>query len=932
MARGSVTHPSSRPAKLLALATAVCAVLLGAGVAPAHAAEPTGDGTPTVAGDFAIGDGLEGLVDEQDGSFGATMAIGDVALRWDSRAAAAGDRFGLGAGWAYQLGFVDTEGGTRLVPPASGEVFEADASAPSGLRGYTLEDLKFRRLDAGAVRAVPGAAFALHELGGTSTWFSEAGDPIAAVSRHGEQATWEWSTTRPHQLERMVDDDGVETTLDWESEDGTLVIRPGANLPLDPAEPERAWRVRFDGRGAIESVVQPTGDRTEFAYEGARLSTISNPAGARTRIEWQRFDDGVPRVRRVSTSDPDGEELSARAWDRFGTSLPSGWPLLDGAGGSDGPADAAFRTALSDGVTSVRSEYSGDRLLRSRDVVSADAGGERVLRRQVFEYPEAGGAGEAGEAGETDAGPTSGTLRSRPIAMTSVRFDASGAERDERTSFEYDVFGRAVRAADGTTFTYNAANRPLTETGPDGTVMTTAYWADGTRRSVSGANADAPVSVEFVWDGAELIGETHRTGAQVTTAAYLLGTDRHARTIAGSNASSTSYYGTDRHGNVTDLTAADGDVTERYAYADYGSEAARGAGGTATSPKNTCTPVRVGDPGRNPFRYAGEYTDPTCRQHLAVRSYDTGTMRFTSMDTAAVMNPYAYTDANPITRVDPTGNFFSPDDANGTYFAIAMSALGLLTTAYAVLFPVSPLSPLAHLALGLGALGDLAALTTSSLRADDPGWLDDETDSALSQVDVLSGFVLVGVIAAAHNVWRRYEAWRLTRKATTRSRLLPAGPGDAGYSGGKGDGALGSQHSTHLKGSDADGFSTIHLTPDQSPNPSPDLSPKPSPRSGSFTFVIPDGRQVAPTGRRPGSRKGGPAGGNRVGPSSALDVPAVRVTVPGNLQEKYRAIAPGRGSSQSDIASIDGSDAPPPNILDPSSATTTRWPGGVVDG
>lgn len=848
-----------------------CAALLGSPAVPAQGSEPPRAGSAPAVGDFAVGDGLEALIDEESGSFGVTISVGGLDVRWDSRAATTGDRFGLGAGWGYPLGFVDTEGGARLVPPTSGEVFEVDASAPSGLRGYALEDLKFRRLGADAVPALPAAAFVLHELGGTSTFYREAGDPVATSSRHGDQATWEWSGKVPHRLERMVDADGVVTTLDWESEEGTLTIRPGVNLPVDADEPDRAWRVRFGASGAISAVTDPVGHRSEFEYQGGRLTRISNAAGAQTLIEWRSFDDGVPRVRRVSMSNPAGEQLSARTWDRFGAAIPSGWPMIGGdEGASARSSGSGFQTVLSDGVTSVRSEYSGERLLRSRDVLTDGAEGERMLQRQVFEYPQAGrGAGAAGALG---------TLRSRPIAATSTRFNASGDSRDERESFEYDVFGRVIervdaipgddgeerrttstysydererlvgssvyddqsrsetayelsvagdvtsetvteqsdgattvslrdfeyapggeltasttdgvrseqaydaagnlaRAVDGTTFTYNAVNRPLTETAPDGTIVTTDYWADGSRRSISATDGDGSSRrTEFVWDDARLIAETHRTDAESTTVAYLLGTDRHARTITGSNASSTSYYGTDRHGSVTELTTTDGDVTERYAYADYGTEITPGAVGTATSLETACTPVHVGDPRRNPFRYSGEYTDPTCRQNLAVRSYDSRTMRFTSMDTAAVMNPYAYTDANPITRVDPTGNDWERDGAATTLnrLALATGVAGLLGSIIAFTAPIHPVVAVLTLVASWADAVGVAAATVREVR---PAWLTQSADDSLAMLDFSSGLAVVGIAAGAYAIWWRFITGRATQAAARRTlRMFTADP------------------------------------------------------------------------------------------------------------------------------------------------------------
>jgi RHS repeat-associated protein len=1672
MPRAHIAHPivrsAARPTARLALAAAACVALLGTAVVPAQAAEPPGgDSTTPVVGDFAIGDGLEAMIDEQDGSFGVTIPIGDLELRWDSRAAAAGDRFALGAGWGYQLGFVDTDGGIRLVPPTSAEVFEADATAPSGLRGYTLEDLKFRRVDPDALPVRTDAvldrpsvaAFVVHEVGGTSTYYDQAGDPVARISLHGDRTDWRWSPAVPHRLERIVDPDGVVTDLDWVAEDDTLIVRPGANLPAEYDGSDRTWRLRFNGDHAISDLVDPVGGRASFEYEGAQLTRISSAVGAQTLVDWQRFDDGVPRVRRVSTANGAGEQLSSRTWDRFGAAVSSGWPLVDGAGGPGQGAEPSYQTSLSDGATLIRSSYSSRRLLRSRDVLAASAAGERPLQRHEFEYPPAVGT-------SVDVG-ASGSVLSRPIAVEITRSDASGASRAEAAKFAYDAFGRVIRridddgvatetsyddvvpvgrelpiglttrttttapdglqeelvstlndarsaviasqttsgggadgqpptvtarseftveadgfvserrefpsgdaaaaptvtrwstetnlaayavttvestgvgtdaeasmsetrsllhggvvattdvfghegrteydvlgrpvsttdvadnptvttyetwqshgrnattvtgaddvattdvrdelgrlirrtdnidhgvateghvrvvetidydlpgtvtvtdawgatasvskdafgrevrrvgptglaevteyddvadqvttgatstgrlddaefrsterknratrtartsvaradgvvvpeasemvdgfgrpsagsdgfvrttakydahgrpimttvapesaaaaagaaatpapalvaerrfdafgngvekrladgagetsggireidgvgrtrtetdlagrtsvfeysldglvtnvgrtdgqatvheydpttrrlmhsvttspsglsvetayeydastgevvavfdprdraateiattfdahgnpltttypdgvqvrheydlhgrrtkttdparnvtefaydgagvlvgvvqrdsegaelaragyefdeldrmvrltrgngvvtelsytsadeiatestrvagrmisdrsytydargllvervdeiadeggdvertstryrydererlvessvhdeenadaaisttayelsvagdvtaetvtrpgdgdsdgdrrsgtrrfeyspvgeltaitddtgrveqaydaagnlsrAADGTTYRYNAANRPVTETTPEGVVIETDYWADGTRRSVSATDPDgATRSTEFAWDGDQLIGETHRAGDRAaTTAAYLIGAGRHARTVSGAG---TAYYGADRHGNVTDLTDADGHVTERYAYADYGAEVERGAGGSAAGP--ACGASSVGDAARNAFRYAGEYTDPTCRQHLSVRSYDSGSMRFTSMDTAAVMNPYGYTDANPITRVDPTGNFFTADDANGTYFAIALSALGIITTVFALAFPVGTLSHLAITGLSVGLVGDALAFSTSTARAAMLDAMDAHTNTVLSQVDVVSGFAIVGVLAAAHNAWRRFDRWRMTRRAAprTRAHLIGEGPAQPRY-GHMGDGNpnAGQRRPSNTEQTWDDEYEGVRFSPQGSLDPSPQLSPSPSPRSGSFTSILPDGRQVSRSVRTTQTGGFGRTGRPADRPGFRDQAPAARVMENGNLPAKHAAPAQRAHPSSSSPApqvrlGRPGRERQLRHVLDPVSTTSTRWP------
>lgn len=449
----------------------VCAGLIGGLVSPAWASGGDSDGGQNpVVGDFTLGDGLEAAIDERDGSFHVTLPVAGLRVAWDSRAAA-DDAFGLGPRWGLGMTRIQTMGGVDVGTPA-GRTFKPDPTHASGLSGYGVEDLVFeqttgtlpaRDIDPGVGLPTPdGAAYAyiVHELGGTTTYYDAAGNPLARVTGVGEQTSWIWDELVPDRLVGVVNPDGMTTLLDWESEPGAVVVRPGANLPAetDPVTGERGempvWRVELDG-GRLTGVVDPNGGRISVAYDDDGLVTgTTSVSGASTEIGWRRFDDGTVRAERVRTVDATGHELSVRRWATAGNGTPSsGWPAYGGEQDLFWAADPALRysTVITDGATRVVSEYNSLHMLLGRTTIATTASGERTIETQAIEYTgtRSGGLPDP-EALEGDW--------ARPASTALTRHDAHGGARTVTESYEYDPQGRTI-----------------SHTGPDGTVTTTEY-------------------------------------------------------------------------------------------------------------------------------------------------------------------------------------------------------------------------------------------------------------------------------------------------------------------------------------------------------------------------------------------------------------------------------------------------------------------------
>ncbi|MDR5701503.1 RHS repeat-associated core domain-containing protein [Agromyces aerolatus] len=733
--------------------------LIGGLISPswAGAAESGPGAEPAVLGGFALGDGVEGLVDAASGAFSFALPVAGVSVGWDSRAAAV-DRSGLGAGWSVAgLAHVDTEGGVR-VSPASGGMFPADATVPSGLSGYLLGDVVFRQRPteiparADGRRGNVSAAFELVESGGVRTFFTATGDPVVRMDANGNRSDWEWSGG--HRLMRVIDVAGVVTELDW-SDPGRVNVLTGAG-----SKRRATGTVELDG-GRVAAVTDASGGRVHVGYTPAGLvGRLAGVSGAATEVSWQGLTDGraaVDRVRVVDTGT--GAELSMREWSAQ-AGLASGWPMQSapvaaGAAATGADADGST-TSVSDGVSTVTSEFDGRARLLEREVESAGGSGSVVWQRQAYTYSE------------IDLGAAIPPQYAHPTGVTVTHLNAVGGQREATETFEFDELGRMTRqvAQDGTvtetTFDGVVGEGELVPVGlpvvqrvtaPDGLVAETRHELNANRtahvvtETFSGRVGDADLmrtgraEFDVAADGFVTAERTFPQGGAGTpiVTRHEKGVDLVAGTVttsttaaAGTDSAATATQVTDLlHGVVLqetgptgaaasaaydglgrpiELTNPDGEVATSYDYTDYGTTTTR----THPDHQPPASPgVLVGDAHRNPFQYAGEYTNPTGTQHLQIRTYDPATMRLTSTDPEPQHNRYHYAALNPITLADPTGRI----PALPKWVGFAIAGVGLLAAAIGLGLAAGGLATVAATAIGGAPLTAKLALSASIVLA-----------------------------------------------------------------------------------------------------------------------------------------------------------------------------------------------------------------------
>jgi RHS repeat-associated protein len=225
-----------------------------------------------------------------------------------------------------------------------------------------------------------------------------------------------------------------------------------------------------------------------------------------------------------------------------------------------------------------------------------------------------------------------------PIPTTASSFDGN----DRLGGDTYDANGSTTASA-GKTYVYDFENRIKSVNSGQ---LVFVYDGDGNRvaKTVAGVttkflvDTNSPTSYAQVVE--EIVGSNvqrvYEHGHSLLSQTQLIGTNWV-----------TSFYGFDGHGSVRFLTDSTGAVTDTYTYDAFGNLIAS----TGTTPNN--------------YLYAGEQFDTSlgfC--YLRARYLNPSSGRFWTMDSfegiasdLSSVHKYLYADADPINRLDRSGNF-----------------------------------------------------------------------------------------------------------------------------------------------------------------------------------------------------------------------------------------------------------------------------------
>ena len=215
------------------------------------------------------------------------------------------------------------------------------------------------------------------------------------------------------------------------------------------------------------------------------------------------------------------------------------------------------------------------------------------------------------------------------------------------TNYTYDNNGNnltKINPDEQVTYTWNQENR-LIGAEITNTLGTTnlgyQYDVDGVRVASTINGVETRYLVDQNREHAEVIEEYTPDGT--TEVSYVHGLNL----ISANRDGETNYYINDGHSGIRQLTDENGNVTDSYDYDAYGN-LLNSSGST-----------------ENNYLYRGEqYDQELGMQYLRQRYYDTSVGRFASVDPFSGLvelpmsrHRYMYGNANPITYIDPSGEF-----------------------------------------------------------------------------------------------------------------------------------------------------------------------------------------------------------------------------------------------------------------------------------
>jgi RHS repeat-associated protein len=243
------------------------------------------------------------------------------------------------------------------------------------------------------------------------------------------------------------------------------------------------------------------------------------------------------------------------------------------------------------------------------------------------------------------------------VGRSSPTFGAtlSSLDANDRLSTDsYDNDGNTIGTGVNA-FSYDFENHL---TGENNGAVSIVYDGDGNRV----AKTVGDVTTQYLVDDRNLTGYAQvleELSGGAVQRVYTYGLNR----ISQSQASGSSFYGYDGHGNVRLLTDATGAVTDRYDYDAFGTIISQ-AGSTP-----------------NVYLYSGEQLDPSAGlYYLRARYYKADSGRFATADPLEgdfvdpmALNKYVYVADDPIMAADPSGNIGILDvmafDVSGSLFS-----------------------------------------------------------------------------------------------------------------------------------------------------------------------------------------------------------------------------------------------------------------------
>ena len=328
------------------------------------------------------------------------------------------------------------------------------------------------------------------------------------------------------------------------------------------------------------------------------------------------------------------------------------------------------------------------------------------------------------------------------ISPTDLITSTAADAKTEETAYSYDANGNQItKTAESKTEIniYDGLNQLIGFTDGE-TTASYKYNADGLRTSKT---VDGK-TINHIWDGSKQIVVDMDDSDWYSAEVYVRGTNLLAKFSkqSGNVKTNYQYYTQNAHGDVVNLTDAQGAITKSYKYDAFGVE------------------QNIDDADSNVFRYCGEYYDSESGTiYLRARYYDPTIGRFISRDSVTgentdplSLNLYTYCHNNPIIGTDPSGHI--PRWLKNTLkVAAGVAVIGGLAVATAVTGGAAAVVAGAALsgAIAGGASGAVIGTIGGAIENGWDGALDGAVDGFLSGT-IIGG--ATGALSSGVNIAR----------------------------------------------------------------------------------------------------------------------------------------------------------------------------------
>jgi len=400
----------------------------------------------------------------------------------------------------------------------------------------------------------------------------------------------------------------------------------------------------YDSNALVQNVHYPNHTRVITRYPNGLINTISSPEGTTTfqydvldRLE--QVEDPYGKIVQYVYNErnnlekiiyPGGKEV-LYAYDNLNRLIS----VTDWVGGATeyeyDPSGNLTRIGRPNNTEAI---YTYDDASRLTSITEQKIGGGDICTYTYNLNP----VGNIMSTAATE--PLTGSVTARDVSYT---YDKANRLLTAGTvTYTYDDNGNRRTSSDagGTTYTWDYENllTGLTQNSPSRTVQ---HYYDGMNNRI--ARVEGGVTKRYVLDlnadMSRILAETNANGT--VTGYYVYGIGLISRIETDDTR---HFYHFNNRGDTVALTDASGDITDSYAYDEYGQLLAT----TGTTD--------------NPFKFVGRFgvmEEGSNLYSMRARIYDGEEGRFLSEDPLGFKggdwNIYAYVLANPIVDIDPSG-------------------------------------------------------------------------------------------------------------------------------------------------------------------------------------------------------------------------------------------------------------------------------------